>query len=291
MPDLIRHPVPTWIPAFAGMTILRYLIAGVILKRFLTKTSILSKGADCDMKTGYLRNGVTFLCLILILPFLISCGGGVEEGLGGSITLTADPTSIPADGLSSLTITATVLDSSGSPVNDGTTVTFTTDLGGFSRSFSKSSSISVSTSGGTGVVIVSLIAGTTPGIATVTADANSITQTIKVPFDIVSSGETASITLNPDPTCIPPDGFSSSTITATLHNSSGSPVSFGTYVSFTTTFGSFPGGTSDSGWTSNDSGIVTVSLIAGTTPGTATVRAMSNNVTQAVSVTFSDNCE
>ena len=30
MPDLIRHPVPTWIPAFAGMTILRYLIAGVI---------------------------------------------------------------------------------------------------------------------------------------------------------------------------------------------------------------------------------------------------------------------
>jgi len=30
MPDLIRHPVPSWIPAFAGMTILRYLIAGVI---------------------------------------------------------------------------------------------------------------------------------------------------------------------------------------------------------------------------------------------------------------------
>jgi len=27
---LIRHPVPSWIPAFAGMTILRYLIAGVI---------------------------------------------------------------------------------------------------------------------------------------------------------------------------------------------------------------------------------------------------------------------
>jgi len=31
MPDLIRHPVPSWIPAFAGMTILRYLIAGVII--------------------------------------------------------------------------------------------------------------------------------------------------------------------------------------------------------------------------------------------------------------------
>jgi hypothetical protein len=30
MPDLIRHPVPAWIPAFAGMTTLRYLVAGVI---------------------------------------------------------------------------------------------------------------------------------------------------------------------------------------------------------------------------------------------------------------------
>ena len=34
MPDLIRHPVYSWIPAFAGMTIGRYLIAGLILSRF-----------------------------------------------------------------------------------------------------------------------------------------------------------------------------------------------------------------------------------------------------------------
>ena len=31
MPDLIRHPVLFWIPAFAGMTDLGYLIAGVIM--------------------------------------------------------------------------------------------------------------------------------------------------------------------------------------------------------------------------------------------------------------------
>ena len=31
MPDLIRHPVPAWIPAFAGMTTLMYLVAGVII--------------------------------------------------------------------------------------------------------------------------------------------------------------------------------------------------------------------------------------------------------------------
>ena len=43
MPDLIRHPVPTWIPAFAEMTILRYLIAGVIsiiqMKRLVLGTA------------------------------------------------------------------------------------------------------------------------------------------------------------------------------------------------------------------------------------------------------------
>jgi hypothetical protein len=30
MPDLIRHPVQFWIPAFAGMTALTYIVAGVI---------------------------------------------------------------------------------------------------------------------------------------------------------------------------------------------------------------------------------------------------------------------
>jgi len=30
MPDVIRHPVSFWIPAYAGMTILGYLTAGVI---------------------------------------------------------------------------------------------------------------------------------------------------------------------------------------------------------------------------------------------------------------------
>jgi hypothetical protein len=33
MPGLIRHPVPFWIPAFAGMTTVGYLAAGVISLR------------------------------------------------------------------------------------------------------------------------------------------------------------------------------------------------------------------------------------------------------------------
>jgi len=33
MPDLIRHPGQFWIPAFAGMTALTYIVAGVIMIR------------------------------------------------------------------------------------------------------------------------------------------------------------------------------------------------------------------------------------------------------------------
>jgi len=232
------------------------------------------------MKREDLRYGLISLYIIFILSLLVSCGS-LEEQLGGSITLEANPTSIPADGYSSSEITATVYDSSGDPVANGTTVTFTTDLG----SFSGSTSISVSTSDDTGIVIVSLIAGTTPGTATITVEANDISQLIKVSITD-SGGGTASITLTADPTSIPPDGFSSSTITATLLDSSGSPVSAGTYVTFTTNLGSFSGGKTTYGWTSDDTGVVTVSLIAGTTSGRATVTAKSNNVTQAVTVTF-----
>ena len=35
MPDLIRHPVPFWIPAFARMTVLTYLSASLIKTDFL----------------------------------------------------------------------------------------------------------------------------------------------------------------------------------------------------------------------------------------------------------------
>jgi len=30
MPDLIRHPVYSWIPAYTGMTIFRSIVAGTI---------------------------------------------------------------------------------------------------------------------------------------------------------------------------------------------------------------------------------------------------------------------
>ena len=40
MPDLIRHPGQLWIPAFAGMTVLTYIVAGVITYLFLIPKKI-----------------------------------------------------------------------------------------------------------------------------------------------------------------------------------------------------------------------------------------------------------
>ena len=202
-------------------------------------------------------------------------------GAAATITLAANPDSIPADGSSSSSITATIKDSSGAPVTSGTAVTFTTTLGTFSNNLQ---SITVDTPDGTGIVSVSLIAGVTPGTATVTAGSNGVSAATYV----VIGGSVGSITLTADPTSILADGGSSSAITATVKDAAGNPVNAGTSVVFTTNLGTFSNGTATiTVITSDATGVVTASLIAGTTPGTATVTAEANSVTQPINVTFS----
>ncbi|MBN1930327.1 MAG: Ig-like domain-containing protein [Desulfobacterales bacterium] len=100
-----------------------------------------------------------------------------------------------------------------------------------------------------------------------------------------SNPETASIVINAEPTSLAADGSSSSAITAVLKDNTGQPVLKGTSVTFTTTLGRFPNGSTT--WTtstSNDSGSLTVSLIAGLTPGTASISCEANNVTQLINI-------
>ena len=66
MPDLIRHPVQFWIPAFAGMTALTYIVAGVIkiqvsantpvsldISRFFVEyAEVLTKNKGCHILTN-----------------------------------------------------------------------------------------------------------------------------------------------------------------------------------------------------------------------------------------------
>ena len=63
MPDLIRHPVYSWIPAFAGMTIFRYLIAGVISSIAGRDGGINSKETENESKKA-----IFFLAGFVLLP-------------------------------------------------------------------------------------------------------------------------------------------------------------------------------------------------------------------------------
>jgi len=198
-----------------------------------------------------------------------------------TITLTAEPDRIPADGVSSSTITAEVMDAYGSPVPSGTPVDFFTTLGRFPNG---SSVYAAETPDETGVVSVSLISATTIGEAIVTAQSHGVTKTAAVFFTGEGApGNTAWITLTANPDSIPADGASSSAITAELKTSTGDPVPQGTTIRFSTTLGRL---SSSSVTTPDDTGRAIVSLISATSAGTATVTATSGGVTQSVTVTF-----
>jgi adhesin/invasin len=94
-----------------------------------------------------------------------------QPGGVSSISLTASPLGILANGTSSSVITATLTDKNGTPVMMGTPVTFTTTLGTLSNN---SKSYTTSTSGENGTAQATLFAGTTPGSAKVTATSGGV---------------------------------------------------------------------------------------------------------------------
>jgi len=200
-----------------------------------------------------------------------------------AITITASPTTIWADGISSSAIMATLINSLGSPVNPRTSVTFTTTLGSFQNG---SQTYTITTVDTTGILTTSLIAGTKTGTALVKATSVNVTQSVYVNLT-EKGGNPYNIALVADPTSIQADGSSSSKITATLTDSLGSPVDPGTSVTFSTTLGEFSNQTKTiEASTLDDTGVVSVSLTSGTTAGTATVTATSDGVTQKVPVVF-----
>jgi len=90
----------------------------------------------------------------------LSTKGQINPGWPHSVTIAADPASIPADGISVSTIRAEVRDINDNPVADGTPVVLATDLGTLSSTAAETVA---------GVAAVTLRAGTVPGKATVTA--------------------------------------------------------------------------------------------------------------------------
>lgn len=248
---------------------------------------------------GVRRSVIAAVITISLFLLLAACGGGGDSedapGQSATITLTVSQSSIPADGASSTTITATIKDAAGNPVRHYTDVSFTTTLGYFRNggtTYSTQTQPPLDNNGRpdlsaspTGIASASLIAGTTSGTAKVTVRSIGVSQTVYVTF----GGAAAVISLQATPSSIAADGTSSSTIQATLTSSSGEPVTPGTPVTFTTGLGYLPGdGKTYETETQDTTGTVQISFRAGIVPGTTYVVATSGGVSQSVSIVLTN---
>ena len=181
---------------------------------------------------------------------------------GATSTITADPTSIPADGGSTSTITVELRDEFGNPLTGGG------DAVGLSTTAGTVGSVSDQ---GNGTYTATLTSSTTAATATVsgTVNGNPITDTATVEFTPVASGATSQITA--DPTSIPADGSSTSTITVQLRDASGNPLTEGgDDVDLSTTAGTLSS-VADQG-----NGTYTAALTSSSTVETATVTGTVN---------------
>ncbi len=203
------------------------------------------------------------------------------DGEPASIQLTSGNDSIPANGYSSVTIRATIKNSSDLFVSKGTPVTFTTTLGTISQAETE-------TSDQNGTVIVSLISADTPGTAQVTCTAGSVPQSIDIEFtEDLTDTAPSTIILWADPEKIPADGEATAIIDALVTDKFGKPVTEGTSVFFRTDNGRFSNGKKGEAVTTDKSGSVSVTLRAATTQGIATVTCVVGDETRNITVEFS----
>ncbi|MCX7777732.1 MAG: Ig-like domain-containing protein, partial [Armatimonadetes bacterium] len=195
-------------------------------------------------------------------------------GASKTVVATASSPTLLADGISTVTITASVYDEAGNPAADGTLIGFVSDGGTFGAAGTGIRQVHLPTMAGSCSVILRSVQ---PGIITVNAfididrdgapdfgtqGAKVVIQAIPVP---------ASISLTLSKTQLPADGASKTQITAAVRDTQGNPLG-GINVAFTTTFGRL---TADSAITDQNGITPPIELIAPTVPGVATVTASS----------------
>lgn len=268
---------------------------------FTTDLGIFSNGGDTiTVETEDDTGSLTVSLISAITPgtaTVTAASGGVSQGTPvtftsteaptvGRIELSADPEVIDANGSSSATITAIITDTVGDPIPLGQAVTLTTTSGSFANG---ERTIVLNTADDSGTLQTGLISSIVPGFAYVTAEAGGITQSVVVTFASTEAPDVGRVQLSADPEAIPADGISSSLLTATITDTTGTAVPAGQPVLFTTTRGSFANGAQQIQINSaDDSGVVQTSIISTSTPGFAVVTAVSGGISQAVVVTFTD---
>ena len=204
----------------------------------------------------------------------------IPSGTVGYIILTSDDNSIPNDG-SSTAIRATIYDTTGNPMPEGTSITFKTTLGKFPGGSDPdgagpiNSQYTTPTADDSGIVITSLISEGDGGVAEIKATHDTVTQIRKIIiYDPALNVGQITITSSED--SLPPDGTSSAAITVIVRDNDGNLVPAGTLVMLETSLGTFPDGTLTQIelYTAGSSGTVITTLIASNgTSGTAKVTA------------------
>lgn len=184
-------------------------------------------------------------------------------------TIEADPPTATADGVDSSTVTVTLRDANGNPVTSGgATVELSSTIGGFG---------SVTDNGGG--TYTGYLSSTTAGTATVsfTVDGESGTETATVEF-VAGSADPATSTIEAVPTTVVADGDRASTLTVTLLDATGNPVTSGAVVAFDTTVGALATPVDNGGGT-------WVTTLTSVVSGTATVTFTVNGVEAADTAT------
>jgi len=200
----------------------------------------------------------------------------------GSVSVTSGSASILADGASQTLISATVLDTGGNNVADGTIVSFTTTAGDIDSSTAgvQTSYASTTTNG---VATATLTSSTNVGTATITATAGGVSDTTSVSF---IPGAVNSILLTATPNNLTADSSSSSTIRAFVTDVNGNAVANGEIISFSVTSGT---GVLSAPTAATTGGAATVTYTASDTAGTETVTAEATNATtKTVDITLID---
>ncbi|KPA18050.1 Ig domain-containing protein [Candidatus Magnetomorum sp. HK-1] len=158
----------------------------------------------------------------------------INPGLPQNIVLTASPNNLFADGMSTASIQAYLSDAYGNTVVDGETVTFTmTGSGRFSAT--GYTQATAATNGG--IARVTYAAGSTIGVDTIMAVANSTGITKSIPLTLIN-GEIKidSIILYVEKTILTAGGYTCA-INATVKDQDENFIVDGTMVTFTTTIG------------------------------------------------------
>lgn len=184
------------------------------------------------------------------------------------LRLRSDATEAVADGESSIKLTLEVKDINGNPVADDTDVAFSAEKGSIIEASRTVKGVASAT-----YVAPRLPAATTD---TVTVQVGSATSTLTITLTPIQ-GEV--LLLFPEVTSAPADGATKVKLTASMSTKSGSPVTDGTLISFTTTLG-----TVDASCETN-LGSCTVSL-SSSAAGTARVIATAGELTTQTQVVF-----